>query len=269
METRLRESSEEKRSSIGLILRTTVLSVAVAGSIALLPSTLSVIKDTGILQESLKSDTVRKDSSINNQANNVQHKSNGHQKHNHMKATIKVDRSETVTMSPDHRKITYTFKVENSGNVAHLLTATSKGRLPGEYYRSSIYFDLSIGVVNLDIYNEAAGDSVASGMFVIDTIAKRGDKVTLEIAYSNTGKKNEVEMDILNNTKKTTSYTTGPISLPIGSSFEAFTAEKMIIKKEPETEPQAPKKKKAHPNTPIDPHKEAELHSYLLAMVKD
>ena len=263
METKLRESSEEKRSSIGLILRTTALSVAVAGSIALLPSTLSVIGNTGIYEESLKSNTVRQDNSTN-----VQQKSNGHLKHIHMKATVKVDRSETVTMSPDHRKITYTFKVDNK-NVAHLLTATSKGKLPGEYYRSEIYFDLSIGVVNLDIYNEAARDSVASGMFFIDTIAKRGDKVTLEIAYSNTGEKNAVEMDILNNTKKTTSYTTGPISLPIGSSFEAFTAEKMIIKKAPETEPQAPKEKKVHPNTPIDPHKEAELHSYLLAMVKD
>ncbi len=263
METKLRESSEEKRSSIGLILRTTALSVAVAGSIALLPSTLSVIGNTGIYEESLKSNTVRQDNSTN-----VQQKSNGHLKHTHMKATVKVDRSETVTMSPDHRKITYTFKVDNK-NVAHLLTATSKGKLPGEYYRSEIYFDLSIGVVNLDIYNEAARDSVASGMFFIDTIAKRGDKVTLEIAYSNTGEKNAVEMDILNNTKKTTSYTTGPISLPIGSSFEAFTAEKMIVKKEPETKPQAPKEKKVHPNTPIDPHKEAELHSYLLAMVKD
>ena len=101
------------------------------------------------------------------------------------------------------------------------------------------------------------------------TIAKKVDKVTLEIAYSSTGKKNAVEMNILNITKKATSYTTGPISLPIGSSFEAFAAEKVVIKKAPVPEPQAPKEKKVHPNTPIDPHKEAELHSYLLAMVKD
>ena len=271
METKLNDQGRKNATvTARSALRNTILPAIVAGSMVFMPTSLTTIARDGIFNPSpVASSNVQQDIKNNNHTTGVQQKSNGHMKHAHVNGSVKIGKSEIVRMSPDQRKITYTFTVENK-NVAHLLTATCRDKTSGVYYRLEIYFDISIGVVNLNIYNEAAKDAVASGMFFIDTIAKTGDKITLEMAYTRDAeKKDAVELNIRNETKKANTYTTGPISFSISDRFEAFEAEKIVIKEAPKTMKQKPKSKESKPKEmPINPLKEAELHNYLFAMVK-
>lgn len=228
--------------SIKSVLRNTAFSVIMTGvaASAAYPDTLLYVPPNPDSQKS------------------IQHTETGKQAagtHRHPK--VSIGSSESFKLSPDRKKISYTFRLENK-DMAHVLVAKSRNPKTGEQYDFEMYADFALGVANLRIFNASAGDDMASVMLFFNAMAKTGEKITFEISYSKNEitKKNSVTMNILNASNAKRIYTTGPIDIEAGERIESYQAERLEFAKKKKHK--APKPSE-HQNQHIDPLKEALL----------